>query len=226
MSLPRAVFWSVLGLLVVLWLASLGIAVGGAHGAGAVRGSGHLITQTRELAPFHSIAGRGTVDLDVTAGGPQHVEVVADDNVVPKIRTTVANGELVVDTQDSIWTAHPLKVRVVVPALDSLKVSGSGDATVRGLEGAGIVLSSEGSGDITASGSVDKLTYTGDGSGDAALQKLDARDAIVRVHGSGDAHVNASDTLDIEIFGSGDVRYRGSPRLTSNVKGSGDVSQE
>jgi hypothetical protein len=228
MSLPRVLFWSGLGLLVLLWLGSLGAAFGngGLQVPGAVRGSGHLITQSRELAEFRRISNDGSVDLDISVGPEQSVAVVADDNIAPRVETQVRDGELFVSERGSYWGLHSLKVKIVVPQLDALNLEGSGDAEVKGVTGSSIDLSTHGSGDITASGRVDKVSLSGYGSGDAYLEKLDADDAVVKLRGSGDAHVNASRTLDVEIFGSGDVHYRGSPRVNSTVKGSGDVTQD
>jgi len=228
MSLPRVLFWSGLGLLVLLWLGSLGAAFGngGLRVPGAVRGSGHLVTQSRELGEFRRISNDGSVDLDVSIGPEQSVSVVADDNVAPQVETEVRDGELFISEHGSYWGLHSLKVKIVVPELEALNLEGSGDAEITGVTGPSLELSTHGSGDITASGRVEKLNISGYGSGDSYLAKLDADDAIVRLRGSGDAHVHANRTLDVEIFGSGDVHYAGSPRVNSTVKGSGDVTQD
>ena len=230
MSLPRTLFWSGLALLAALWLSSVSMAwARGGWGLGATEteSSVRSVEVVRDLAPFTRISNRGSVDLEVTVGGEQHVEVAASDDVVPKIETTVEDGELIVSTTGSFWSMHPTTVKITVPQLEALVLHGSGDASIDDATGSHLDLQTYGSGDITASGKVDHLSFTSFGSGDGSLADLEASDVIVRLRGSGDAHVDARNSLDAESFGSGDVNYQGSPsRVTKVVHGSGDVTED
>ena len=81
-----------------------------------------------------------------------------------------------------------------------------------------------GSGNITATGTVQNLSASIKGSGNLNLQSVQARAARVSIAGSGDATVNASDELSASIAGSGDIRYAGDPpRVEKNVAGSGSI---
>jgi hypothetical protein len=237
MSLPRTLFWAGLGLLVCLWFGSLEVAFShwgrmpgdGASAATAERETSHEpATRNREVGSFTRISDNGSVDLEITIGPEQSVEVIGDDDAVRKVETSVSGDELVVSQRDSMWswTSGDVKVKVTVPKLDAVNLQGSGDATIAGLDGGNLELNSYGSGDFKASGKVERLTFTSHGSGDGSLEDLEAADAVIKLHGSGDAHVSASRTLDVETFGSGDVRYSGSPRVSSRITGSGDVSQD
>jgi hypothetical protein len=138
----------------------------------------------------------------------------------------VRDGVLVVSTSGDWFTVKPASVRVEVPNLDEVTVDGSADVALAGLHGASFVATVHGSGDVEASGTVDRLEYSGFGSGDAKLRDLRVKNAVIRIAGSGDVHVNASDTIDARIDGSGDVHYLHSPTITQSVHGSGDVTHE
>ena len=170
----------------------------------AVRGSGTIKTETRQLGAFDVIQSKGSVDLDIRIG-PQSVTVEADDNLIDVIRTQVSGGALVVDTKGSWSSKHNTIVHITVPSLTALGIQGSGDARLSGLSG-------------------DKLGVKIEGSGDADMGKLDADEVQVRIDGSGDATVNALKSIDTTIHGSGDVTWSGdATHVLSQVYGSGEV---
>ena len=143
------------------------------------------------------------------------------------MQTSVSDGTLYVATRGSWHSRNDPLVRVEVPELEAVNLKGSGDVTITDMSGSALALDGFGSGDFTASGSVDKLTVSGFGSGHFKLSELEARDVSVRLHGSGDANVYASETLDAHTFGSGDVSYKGDPsQVNRSSHGSGDVSPD
>jgi hypothetical protein len=117
------------------------------------------------------------------------------------------------------------KITVATPELEKVSVAGSSDIEVRGLKGPEFGAHISGSGDVHATGRVDKLDASISGSGDLKLADLETRDAKIKIAGSGDARVNATATLDVHIAGSGDVRYKGDPKITRSIAGSGNVSK-
>jgi hypothetical protein len=192
---------------------------------GGVRGSGNVVTRTREVEPFTRVSGHGSTDLEIDVGpARQSVVVDAEDNIAPLIETTVRDGTLSISARGAYSSHHGPTVRISVPRLDSVALNGSGDAKIEGARGSDLELSTFGSGDITAAGEVDRLTYSSSGSGDGRFGGLHAREAIVRLRGSGDVHVYATESLDAQTFGSGDVTYGGSPqRVDKKTLGSGEI---
>jgi hypothetical protein len=231
MSIPRALFWSGLCLLVALWLGSVGVAFsrGGSlySESESERGSGHSPAAVRELDSFRRISSHGSVDVEVSIGEPQRVEVVGGRDVQRHVETVVRDGTLEISTTGFFWSADSTKVRVVVPAIDALTLNGSGDATLSGVDSADLAVETYGSGDVTVSGKTGRLKYSSMGSGDGDLKELHAGNAVVSLHGSGDADVDASESLEAEIYGSGDLTYHGSPsHVSQSVHGSGEVKQD
>jgi hypothetical protein len=193
---------------------------------GQVVGSGAVVRDSRAVPAFHRITSNGSADIHVTVGPAQSLVVEGQQNIVDVIDTSVQDGTLTVGSRKSYTTQKDVTVYVTVPNLDALTLHGSSSAKIDGARGGNLDVAVHGSGDVTALGSVDRLTYSWYGSGDAKLAGLAARDAVVRVRGSGDVQVNVSGTLDVEITGSGDVRYAGPARVVhQTIHGSGSVSQ-
>lgn len=223
---------NLLGLLLCAPLASCVIHIddggwswGDSHGP-RLRGNGVEASEVRTVAPFQGLTVEGALELTVRVGGEQSVEVFADENLMPYLETRVERGtlELAMDTD---YSSHRVIRAVInVPTLEHLSVLGSCDATLEGFSGRRLAIAIEGSGDVRASGSVDRLEVDIDGSGDVRLYELAAREVSVRISGSGDVYTSADAELDVRISGSGDVRYRGAANPSVRIDGSGSVRRD
>jgi len=191
-----------------------------------VKGSGHSSQEVREVGPFSSMRVSGNLGVEVVVEPDQDGEVVVhgDDNLMEYIRTEVDDGVLEIEVRRSVRPKSDLWVSVSAARLDGVSLAGSGEVTVRGIEGREFDISLGGSGDIDVSGRVEGLSVSLTGSGDIDADGLVADDVEVSIAGSGDVDVQARESLDVSIAGSGDVRYRGRPRLSISRAGSGDVS--
>jgi hypothetical protein len=191
-------------------------------------------SETRTVAAFQRIELSGSIDLEAEIGGDAsaapEVVVRADDNLIGLLETESNGGTLVVRWKKSDLRPDPRvepRVRVRVPVLERLSLTGSGDATVRGLSGGTFGAQLAGSGDVTLKGRVERLNITVSGSGDVDAFGLDSVEARVTCSGSGDVRVKASDRVDAAVSGSGDVRYRGNPKTVErSVAGSGTVESD
>ena len=188
-----------------------------------LQGSGVAAAQARSLPPFHAVELAGSNDVRVSVGGRQTVVVRGDDNLLAHVTTTVRGGRLVVGTVGSFTTRSPMRVDVVVPQLDALRLSGSGVVDAQDVDVPDLTVTLAGSGLMTASGTVGGLDVVLSGSGSARLEHLLAHDANALVSGSGAIFVSASHELDATVTGSGSIVYSGSPRLTEHLSGTGAV---
>ncbi|MDQ7006186.1 MAG: head GIN domain-containing protein [Acidobacteriota bacterium] len=189
-----------------------------------VRGSGVKATRARQVDTFDRIDLRGSLNLEWSAGDQPTLEIVTDENLLDLVVTQVRSGTLLLSTRGSCSSRLGITVRVTSPALEEVKIAGSGDARLEGLTGSRFSVIIRGSGDVVASGAVDRLEVDIQGSGDAQAFALPARLVSVSIAGSGDAEVEAIEALEVSIAGSGDVIYHGDPpRIERRVHGSGDV---
>ena len=208
---------------VLLPLALLGLSACGLAGAD-VHGSGTVRTEARPVSGFTGVTVGGSLDVDITIGGATKVEVIADDNLLPIIRTEVKGDQLVIDARDSYSTRSDVLVRITVPRLAALSVSGAADGVVRGVAGDALALAVSGSGSIKASGQTRRLSAQVSGSGDLHARDLRADTASASVSGSGDVDLTVRETLAASVSGSGSIDYWGKPgNVVRNISGSGTI---
>jgi hypothetical protein len=208
-----------------LALSGCGIVHDVAGGGGPrVEGSGKVSTETRSVGAFTKIRTEGAFDVVVTVGSKSDLKITADDNLLGMIKTRIDGDTLVISSEGNISTSNKMEVSFSNPTLAAAEIHGSGDVTVNGIKASEFEASISGSGNITATGAVDKLEASIDGSGNLMLDNLAAKSAKVTINGSGDAEVNTDGKLDATINGSGDIEYHGTPKSVSkSINGSGDV---
>jgi hypothetical protein len=115
------------------------------------------------------------------------------------------------------------KIRLTVPRLDYLQISGNSDADLRDLRGRFFAVNIAGSGAVKASGRVERLKIEISGSADIEMPRMDAAEASVEVSGSGNVSVGRTEKLDVDVSGSGNLTYRGRPQVSQRISGSGSV---
>lgn len=188
-------------------------------------GSGVAATQNRVVDDFHAISLGGVGNVNVSVGGEKSVTVTLDDNLIDTVRTEVVNGELKINTEGNYRSSIGLNVDVMVPTLDSVKVSGVGDLNATGVSGESLKVSLSGVGDVAVSGEVDDLNLSLSGVGDANLRDLKAKSVKVSASGTGDATVHAIESVDAKASGVCDITVYGNPEdVKKKVSGIGSIS--
>jgi hypothetical protein len=191
-----------------------------------LQGSGVAATQSRALPKFSSLDLTGSNRVTVDVGRRQSVVVHADSNLLRHVTTRVVAGTLVVGTTGTFTTRSPMSVDVQLPALAAIKLSGSGEISVNGIDAPRMIVTLSGSGALYASGTATQLDVTLSGSGLAQLGNLVARDIRAVVSGSGLIRVTATSRLNAAVPGTGAIIYAGNPQVTSSVTGTGSVIPE
>ncbi len=213
-----------IGGLAVALLVQRGVFEGSA-GSNALLGSGIAVTQTRDVSSFRAIDLAGSNTVTVRAGSKQSFVDSADDNLLRRVTTRVEAGTLVIGTIGSFTTRSPMSVKITVPSLATLRLSGSGSVTASHIREASLTISLSGSGVVRASGSATRLDVALAGSGEAQLARLVARSARAVIAGSGRILATATGTLDAAVPGSGSIAYSGNPaHVTTRVTGSGSIT--
>jgi hypothetical protein len=190
-----------------------------------VTGSGKSVTVKRELPTFTSVEIRTSGKLTINVGKAAPLEITADDNIAPILKTEVIGERLLITSEKTFSTKSDLKFSVGTVELKSLTILGSADCAITGIAGDAFALDINGSGDAKLEGRIVKFTVSVNGTGDVDALKLAARTATITIAGSGDVKTAASESLTATIMGTGDVEYAGSPKVTKTVMGSGEVKQ-
>jgi Putative auto-transporter adhesin, head GIN domain len=190
-----------------------------------VEGSGHIITESREVSGFNEIVLGGTGRVVVEVTGTESLTIEAEDNIMPLLETTVRNGRLRLETNRSISPTVDVVYTITAATLDGLVISGSGIVEADAIDGTDFRVDISGSGDVDAEGALSGLlSISISGSGEFDGESLTAPQGTVDVSGSGNAVVNVTDDLEVSVSGSGDVEYLGAPNVASDVSGSGAVT--
>lgn len=213
-----------------------------------VRGSGVAATQRREVGAFTRISLGAPFAVVLRPGSREAIEIVADDNVLPLIETTLRGDrslqiELAQDVR--IEPRTPVVVTIDLVRVDALALGGSGtisgkamktarlDAAIGGsgsitlseLDVGDLAVSIGGSGAFHADGRARQLNVQVGGSGTCDTERLTAADVRVSIAGSGDARVRAENALSAAIAGSGDLYYSGAATPKISIVGSGRVKR-
>jgi hypothetical protein len=211
----------------------------------AVRGSGVLATEQRDVRGASAVVMAAPGTLFVQQGDREELRIEADDNLIGHLRTRVDGRTLRIDVQPGriLQPARPIRYYLVVQDLERLTLSSSGSAEIRNLAvfeleavlgGSGdllldrfgadrLSLTVSGSGRARAAGAVIEQTVALTGSGDFEARALESRFADVHTSGSGSATVRVRERLTARVAGSGSVFYYGSPQVQRTVTGSGTV---
>jgi hypothetical protein len=217
---------------------------------GAIRGSGDVTTETREVSGFNAVNLAGIGELILTQGDEASLQVEAEDNLMRYLETEVRGDTLVLGIKESwrmnsIWPTKPIKFYVTLKDITAVTITGSGSARAEKLEATNLELNVYGSGDIqvdevnakrakvnlTGSGNIEVDTLTADevhtsisGSGECRLSGEVSQQEL-HITGSGDylAKKLASQMADVTVSGSGGSTLWVTDTLEVRLSGSGDV---
>jgi hypothetical protein len=219
------------------------------HVGPAVRGSGNVITETRDVGDFTSIKLDYPAQVTVTQGSSVSVKIEAEDNVLPGLQTRIRNNRLEifykVEEGDHVNPTRPVKLTIVVKDLKDVDFGSAGELTINSLEtndldislsGAGNLevndlaakkfsVDLSGAGSMTANGKADDFDLNISGFGSFNGNDLHTFTASVNLSGAGSATIWVEDELDANVSGVGSVNYYGSPNVSKNVSGVGSVSK-
>ena len=199
----------------------------------------------KKIEAFSSIEVSLSAKVKVLASDDYDISIEASESDREIIVTKVEDGNLVIKSKKGSRIKGDVFILVKAHDIESLILSGSGVLNVKEgvmsknknaivLAGSGEVLADvdnassvetviAGSGNITLSGTAERLSSTVSGSGDVKASEMTVVRAEVVIAGSGDCSIGVKESLDAVISGSGDIIYSGSPKVTSQVMGSGEV---
>jgi hypothetical protein len=208
-----------------------------------------IAKESRPVHDFEEVHMEGHGEVFLTQGETEALEIEADEELLPKIKSEVQDGRLVLGMQH--WWDYllppwgPVRYFVSMKTIRGIALSGSGavmsgdirtDRCHLGMSGSGrasvATLTADeadfhisGSGRIeVGGGAVKRQKVTISGSGHLEGMAVACEEAEVTISGSGNVLLQVAKTLDVHISGSGDVRYRGQPAVSQHISGSGRIS--
>lgn len=211
------------------------------------KGEGPVSTELRTPGEFTQITNSISAEVEWRAGEAWQVEVSAQANLLPLIKTEIKNGALIIHSDEWFNSDQPVVVKITSPELKEVHLAGSGDFKAFSpiktdnfsihVAGSGTVEIAEmdvqnlnchvaGSGDIKLTGGTAQATEAHvAGSGNLQAKAFSSGTMNAHVAGSGDIACGVREKLDASVGGSGTIRYYGNPEVKSHVGGSGEVVQ-
>lgn len=213
-----------------------------------VRGSGNVITETREVSDFDAIRLDGAGGLTITQGENTSLQIEAEDNILPKLTSEVQEDKLVLGYEESFWKTtlfptHGINYTLTVTDLsaitlngagsldldaletDSLtvEVNGAGQVTITNLAADSLSLEINGTGNAHLSGDVINQSITIDGAGNVNAGDLRSAKADIEVNGLGNGTIWVTEALTVTVNGGGSLSYYGNPTLSQDISGAGNI---
>lgn len=212
------------------------------------RGSGNVITETREVSGFDAVNVSYPATVLIKQGNAESLKIEAEDNLMPNLKTQVKNGTLEIfyerENGKHVNPTKTVNITIVVKDLVDVEFTSAGELIVENLKTDALDVSLSGAGNIkldkilvktlgvnlsgagssTASGTADDLSLNISGFGDFKGKDLHNKDAQVDISGAGSATVWVDDNLDAQISGAGSISYYGSPSVSKQISGVGNVN--
>ena len=157
---------------------------------GSIRGSGVIVTETRQVADFDSVEIDFPVELTIQQGNSTALTIEAEDNILPQVATRVSGGTLYIESSQSDWTrrvysTRAVRIQLTVQDLRRVEFPSAGMLRVESLE-------------------TDRLEISISGAGTVNLSDLRAQDLTVQLSGAGNITASGSvDSLNVDISGFG-----------------------
>jgi hypothetical protein len=197
----------------------------GVHGQ-TIKGTGKPISQTRKAEAVTAVEASGALEVVIVKGSVPKLEVQAQKEILPHIKSTFKNGRLTIFTEGSMSTDGSMMVRITMPNVREIEANGATTVTTAGLNGGAGKFTLTGASKLTASGTFKSINVTVTGASEANLKSVSAGDAKVDASGASKAWIKASGHLLASASGASEVRYSGKPTsVTKNASGASSISQ-
>lgn len=214
--------------------------------------SNNIVSESRAVSAFDRVSLRTMGDMTIVQGASEGLSIEADADLMPKIRTEVKDGRLIIDIGRDWWErltggflAHSrvLKYHVSMREIHGLELSGAGtinsesivtdhltvnvsgavQVRVGSLTAQSLAVNISGRGEFEATGVAGKQVVTVSGSGEYRAGDLAGDTVEVKISGHGNARVRPIDSLEVTISGMGNVEYSGTPSVSQRISGMGTV---
>ena len=187
-----------------------------------IGGSGNIVTEKRDLDGFTGIDVGGIFEVEVVSQKDFSVEIDADDNLLPLIKTEVRGGVLRISTEEDVKSKNPIRVRISAPDIDRIEASGVSKVAVADLKNEELKLDISGVSKVKLAGQTGNLSVDISGASHVDAKNLKAGIATVDASGASHVNVNVSEELVADASGASKIIYTGSPK--SAQKNSSGVS--
>ena len=173
-----------------------------------VTGSGHIVTENRDVTGFDRVTVCCGMQLYLSQGKDESLEIEADDNFMDQIETTVSDGILRIqyrETNNFIYRpSQPVHLKLTAPAVHSISLSGGGGFTAGTLDSQQFKLDlSGGSEGWVDSLQAEDVEISISGGGEFTAGRIDTSRIIFEFSGGSNADVDDLTAVHLYLDNSG-----------------------
>ena len=221
----------------------------GDNGGSSITGEGPIVTQTLSIADFAGVNLATSPNVTIKQGATQAVSATGQANIIAVLTTDVTDNVWEIGFNTGINGNFDLTIEIIVPTINTIVASSSGNIDVNNFTNQNDNLSIEttSSGSITlnqfdgiasldattsSSGSIfanadisslENLTINLSSNGNYEGFALSGNACTINSSSGGKVELTANNTLNATIESSGDVYYKGNPTITQNITSSGQL---
>lgn len=179
-------------------------------------------SETRDVAEFSRIVIEGAMDIEVSVGARQEVEISADQGYLSRVETRVERETLYISQEGRRWRNGDIEVTISVENLSAFIIEGAADVDITGIDSDSFLLEIDGAGDVTLVGTCGVVEIEINGAGDIDAEDFECKSVDITINGAGDADVYASESIRAVLNGVGDITVYGNPsRVRPSIHGLG-----
>lgn len=212
----------------VMFILFIGLTAGcKVENIGGVKGSGNVKTESRSVSNFKEIKAENAVELEITVQKDFSLTIEADDNLLEHIKTEVSGGTLTISTKDSINSKNKIKIKLSLPELTRLDVSGASTADISGVKADSLKLNASGASKIKIDGEVKSLEAIASGASGIDAENLKTENAKANSSGASNITVSPTNDLDADASGASSVTYTNEPKnIKQNASGASTIKKK
>lgn len=178
-----------------------------------LRGSGVGSKAVRTPPPFSKLKVGGNVRAEVEIGKPPSLELLGEDNLLPRVTSRVEAGTLVITPEGVLKTSQPLVARITAPSLDAVELVAAATGFVRGVKSEHFTVRLGGGASVDVDGSSQTVEVVARSAARADLRDLKAARAHVTTSEAARAELGQVEVLEANQKGPSLITYQGSPEI-------------
>ena len=168
--------------------------------------------ESSEIKGFSKVWLNSSSDVRISMGNIFSVVMTGDKQKIDNTILALKRDTLIIkhkeENQSHNYDNDQLMlVTIVMPNIEEVKINGSGNVSITGVDSEELDLAINGSGDLNVEGRSEELELSINGSGDISMDMIDGKNVGVSIHGSGNVTFGGGtcQSFKISIYGSGDV---------------------
>ncbi len=192
-----------------------------------IQGSGTAKGETRNVSGFSKIEAAGAIHMEISNGKDFSVSLEADDNIVGNIKTEMNGDTLKIYAQDRITPKTKISVKISMPELKGLEVSGASRAIIANEKTDALELEASGASKIKIDGEAKTFKSNASGASGIDAENLRVENAEVEASGASSTTVSASGELKANASGASNIYYTGEPKnVVKDASGASSVKKK